>query len=79
MKPHWLVRSDTIRKLWFGGCGVLALTVLAQLVVHVEAHFPFEGWFAFNAVYGFLSCVAMVLFAKVLGGMLKRKDTYYDH
>jgi len=78
MKPHWLVRRETIRKLWFGGCGVLALTVLAQLVFYIKAHFPFEGWFAFNAIFGFLSCVAMVLFAKVLGGVLKRKDTYYD-
>jgi len=78
MKQHWLTRRETIRKLWFGGFGVLALTVLAQFVFHVEAHFPFEGWFGFAAVYGFLSCVAMVLFAKVLGGLLKRKDTYYD-
>jgi hypothetical protein len=78
MKRHWLTRPETIRKLWFGGCGVLALTVLAQIFIHIKAHFPFEGWFAFAAVFGFLSCVAMVLFAKVLGGVLKRKDTYYD-
>jgi hypothetical protein len=78
MKRHWLTRPETIRKLWFGGCGVLALTVLAQFLFQIKAHFPFEGWFAFSAVFGFLSCVAMVLFAKVLGGVLKRKDTYYD-
>lgn len=77
-QQHWLTRPETIKKLWIGGCGILALTVLAQLIFHIHAHFEFEGWFAFNAIFGFLSCVAMVLFAKVLGTLLKRKDSYYD-
>ncbi|MDH3472457.1 MAG: hypothetical protein OEM59_02095 [Rhodospirillales bacterium] len=78
MKQHWLTRPETIRKLWFGSCGVLVLTVLAQLPFHIKAHFPFEGWFGFAAGFGFLSCVAMVLLAKLLGVVLKRRDTYYD-
>ncbi len=36
-----------------------------------------DGWFAFGAIYGFLSCLAMVLFAKVLGWWLKRPENYY--
>ena len=39
---------------------------------------PFgNGWFAFGAVYGFLSCLAMVLVAKGLGYLLKRPHDYY--
>lgn len=77
-EKHWLTRPETIKKLWIGGCAILALTVIGQLLVELHPHFTFEGWFAFSAIFGFLSCVAMVLFAKVLGNLLKRKDTFYD-
>jgi len=86
----WLSRPQTIRKLWIVGSGLLAITVLVQLAayaalalglgewIEIHPHFVFEGWPAFNAVFGFVSCVAIVLAAKVLGGVLKRRDDYYD-
>lgn len=77
-EKHWLTRPETIKKLWIGGWIVLGLTVLAQAVIKVYGHFEFEAFPAFNAIYGFLACAAMVIFAKVLGGVVKRKDTYYD-
>lgn len=77
-RRHWLYRPENIRKLWIAGAVVLALTVAAQIGVVIHGHFGFDGWFAFFAGYGFLSCVAMVLFAKVLGWFIKRRDTYYD-
>lgn len=75
---HWLVRPSTIRLLWRVFAAVLALTVLTQLFVEVHAYFAVDGVFGFYAAFGFLSCVGMVLFAKVLGSALKRPDTYYD-
>lgn len=78
MSQHWLTRPATIRKLWIGGYAILALTVLAQLPLHVHEYFGIDGWFGFNAAYGFLACVAMVLFAKALGFLIKRADTYYE-
>lgn len=77
-QPHWLVRPKTIRLLWWVFSIVLALTVLAQLFVDVHDYFTVDGWFAFYAIYGFVSCLGMVVFAKVLGMILKRPDTYYD-
>ena len=74
---HWLTRPATIRKLWWGFSVVLALTVLAQLVVYVKGYFTVDGWFGFGAVYGFVSCLLMVLFAKGLGVFLKRPNDYY--
>jgi hypothetical protein len=44
----------------------------------MHGYFEFDEWLGFNALYGFLCCVAMVLLAKVLGGVLKRKDDFYD-
>ncbi|HSN71356.1 MAG TPA: hypothetical protein VLT59_07595 [Steroidobacteraceae bacterium] len=75
---HWLVRPTTIRRLWILAAIALAATVLAQLVFPVKGYFGIDGWFAFGAVFGFVACVAMVLFAKVLGLVIKRPEDYYD-
>jgi hypothetical protein len=63
--------------IWKVFLAVLAATVAAQLLVEAHPHFAFEGWFAFNAVYGFLACAALILVAKAFGLLLKRKDDYY--
>ena len=76
-EPHWLVRPRTIRRLWQVFAGVLALTVLAQLLMPVKGYFGIDKLFAFGAVFGFVSCVAMVLIAKALGYFIKRDENYY--
>jgi len=76
-QDHWLARPTTIRKLWWVFSAVLALTVVAQLFIYVKGYFGADGWFGFGAVFGFLSCLAMVLFAKGLGFFLKRDEDYY--
>ena len=78
MKKHWLVRPGTIRLLWAVFLFALALTALAGLFTEGHARFGIDGSLAFNAWYGFLGCIGMVLVAKVLGRLLQRKDSYYD-
>ena len=75
---HWLYRPENHRRLWWGFALILAVTVLAQLGVHLHGHFGFDEWFGFNAIYGFVSCTLMVVFAKLLGALLKRREDYYD-
>ncbi len=76
---HWLVRPETIRKIWIGSIIVLVITVVLELRTGTAGHFHgVDEWFGFPAVFGFLSCVAMVFGAKVLGNILKRRDDYYD-
>jgi len=76
---HWLVRPETIRKIWIGSIIVLAITVALELLTGTAGHFHgVDEWFAFPAIFGFLACVAMVFVAKVLGNIVKRKDDYYD-
>jgi hypothetical protein len=74
---HWLLRPGTLRLLYWLGATVLALTVLAQVWVDLHAEFGIDGWFGFNAGFGFLSCVLMVLVAKVLGYFVKRPQKFY--
>lgn len=78
MQSHWLTRPRTIRILWIVFAAVLAATVAAQWLVAPQVHFEIEERFGFSAVYGFLACAAMVIGAKAIGALLKRRDDYYD-
>lgn len=77
-RKHWLVRPGTIRILWIAFAAILAALVVAGVFVRGHAYFTIDGIFAFSAWYGFLTCVAMVVAAKVLGVFIKRQDSYYD-
>jgi len=78
MKQNWFYKETSIKKLWIGAIVILALTVLAEVIIKLHPHFEIEALFGFHALYGFLTCVIMVVFAKVLGFLIKRKDDYYD-
>ena len=75
---HWLLRKENIRKLWIGFIAVLVVTVLVGLFVHQHVYFGIEDSFGFFAWYGFITCVGMVIFAKLLGIFLKRPEDYYE-
>jgi len=75
---HWLVRPKTIRRLWWGGGVILALLTLTDLFYEAHPYFGIDGGFGFYSWYGFATCAAMVIFAKILGLFVSRKDTYYD-
>ncbi|MEK9720456.1 MAG: hypothetical protein VW339_04625 [Quisquiliibacterium sp.] len=75
---HWLDRPGSIAVLWRVFALALALTVIAEFLVSLHPHFDIEALPAFNALYGFGSCILMIVFAKLLALWLKRPDTYYD-
>ena len=77
MGDRWLTRTSTLKRLWLAFGIVLAATVLAELWIPSEPHFEVERVFAFHALYGFVSCAAMILVAKGLGLLLKRPDDHY--
>lgn len=67
----------TVRRLWASFIAVLVLTVAAEAFVDHEPGFAIERLFGWNAVFGFLSCAALILAARALGLLLKRRDDYY--
>lgn len=77
MAQHWLTRPATARMLWVVFAVVLGATVLAEHFIVRAAHFELEAWWGFNAVYGFLACAVMILLAKGIGVLLKRREDYY--
>lgn len=58
--------------------GISAATVLADFFYHKHVDYGFQDWIGFDAVYGFVSCVLLVLVAKQLRKVLMRDEDYYD-
>lgn len=75
---RWLLRKENIRTLWIIFIAILLVTVVAGFFVHQHESFGIEDSFGFFAWYGFITCVGMVIFAKLLGFILKRPENYYD-
>ena len=53
-----------------------ALLVIFDFVVHRHTLHPWEHLYAFYPIYGFVSCVVLVLLAKVMRRFLMRADDY---
>ena len=77
-EKHWLVRRSSIRLLWVIFAVVLRATVVGGFFVHPHVYFGVDGTPAFYAWFGLGSCAVMVVFAKILGILIKRPDDYYD-
>ena len=75
---HWLVRPRTVRWLWTVFAAALLLTLLLQFAIPIKGYFVVDAWFGFSAAFGFLACVSIVVFAKLLGRILKRSEHFYD-
>lgn len=71
-------RSRTIRLLWVLLYAVCGLTLVTEFFMDREPHFGIDGFFGFYSVLGFVACAVLILFAKVIGYILKRKEGYYD-
>ena len=56
----------------------LALLLVLDFFVVKHAAFGFDGVPNFFAAYGFISCVLLVLGAKVLRMFVKKDEDYYD-
>ncbi len=74
---HWLTRATTIRRIWHVSTALLAVIVLLEWLVPIKGYFVLDGWPGFGAVFGFLSCLVMVLATKAIGYLLKRSQDYY--
>ena len=70
-----------MKLLVYGFLAVLALTeaIAPRFLYRDHAHFPLEDWPAFGSLYGFFSCVVIIVVSKLLGKLwLMRSENYYD-
>ncbi len=76
--PRWLDRPGSVDLIVKALVAVSALTVVADLFYHKHGEYHFQEWIGFDAVYGFVACVGLVLAAKGLRVLLMRDEDYYD-
>tara|TARA_Y100000589_G_C26786403_1_gene479910 strand:+ start:111 stop:350 length:240 start_codon:yes stop_codon:yes gene_type:complete len=78
LSNHWITKKENIRKLWIWLIFLLICLVVAQFVLPISGHFLVESWIGFAAWFGFISCIVMILFAKILGILVKKSEDYYE-
>jgi len=75
---EYLVKSA--RTLTWVMLGIMALLVIADILIPTGyGRFPFDTIGGFGALYGFVSCVLIIVVSKLLGyAFLYRSEDYYD-
>ena len=71
-------RPENIRRLWVMLYAVCALLIVPDFFTNRHAYLGIDAFFGFYGVLGFFSCVALILFSKLVGLFLKAKEDYYD-
>jgi hypothetical protein len=71
-RPHNVSR---LFRMFYGACLLLLVLdfILHRHVIHAWERLP-----GFYAVFGFVACVTLVLIAKQLRRLLRRREDYYD-
>ena len=77
-KKYWLDDSRNVDKIYWGLWLVCLLITLPDFFYHRHVDFPWEAWVGFYGFYGFLSCFGLVILAKQVRKIVKRKEDYYD-
>lgn len=73
-------RFSIVKKIFYVSLVVFALLELVVKALHLaHTHFPLEDIPAFGSIFGFVTCVVLILFAKFIGHIwLMKKEDYYD-
>ena len=78
-RTYWLDDKRNVNKIVYGLYAICTVVGLADLFPYKHhLHFGFEYWPGFYSIYGFVSCVALVLAATQLRKILMRDEDYYD-
>lgn len=63
---------------WLVLTGSCTITIMFELFGQMETHLVMKKPLGFHALFGFISCGALILLAKILGFILKVDESYYD-
>ncbi len=78
-KPGMFDKPQNVKRLLVIFFTLTGLTLSIDIFYHKHALFPWEEYFGFYAVYGFVACVILVIVSKyMLRPLVMRKEDYYD-
>ncbi len=75
------VRFARIKRWFYVGLVVVALAEIVLPIVFGggHSHFSFESFPAWGSLYGFVSCIAIIVVSKLIGkAWLMRRGDHYD-
>ena len=78
MKRTKLKQFQHRRRWWVLLIALLLASLVTELFIDRHPAFGIDGLFGFFAVYGFVSCIALIVASKILGHLVKRPDGYYE-
>lgn len=76
-KKHIFDDPANVKRVIYALYAVCAVSLLGDFVVHRHVDHPWEAWFGFYCVYGFVACVILVLIAKEMRKVIMRGEDYY--
>jgi uncharacterized membrane protein len=77
-KTTWLDHPKNVNRLFWGLVAIGVGLTVADLAYHKHALFEWEGWFGFEAFYGFLAVTVIVVGALALRRLVMRPEDYYE-
>ncbi len=57
---------------------ILILSLASDLIINKHCKFPWEKWFGFYALFGFLASILLIIIAKVFKYLVNRDEDYYN-
>lgn len=75
---RWLDEPRHVRWVAFALYLLCGLLFLTDLLYVKSAHFQFEKWLGFYGLFGFVVSFSLVLTAKELRRVLRRREDYYE-
>ncbi len=75
---HRFNKPRNVRRMLWWLVVVCGLLFAADFIYHRHIVHPWEELWGFYAIYGFVSCVVLVLVAKQMRKLLMRDEEYYE-
>lgn len=77
-KVYLFDKPKNVKRVIRGLLGLCVLLVVLEIFIHRHSVHPWESMFGFYPLYGFVSCVMLVLLAKELRKLVMRSEDFYD-
>ncbi len=77
-RKRWLDHPENVRKVYFSVWIACAVLLGLELLIDKHVETEIERWFGFHGFFGLVSCVGLVMAAKLLRRVISRPEDYYD-
>lgn len=77
-KVYLFDKPENVSRLLNGFYAICGILFLLDFVITRKTYHPWEWFWGFYALYGFIACVVLVIIAKEMRKVLMREEDYYD-